>query len=555
MANFEDALEIAKAMQNKQGWLGVMFMIYCIGPHNLWSFVIGPQFFRYASWAQDQIPVWRIANSICCTAIQGMSHHQQSLWTWMLFLGILNFMAAERHVLIRKRVRDGPAFQCAVESLSKKLGAGANNVEAHVLIDNEMMLKRVQMSAVKLGAGESAKAAAEVIDNEADEDDEDDEDDKSSPRTRQFDLLDDPLKAILCAMLRYVVPAVMHYIFLMPNYQPEPILGFLRSSSNISDIQLLMATLLTLVPAKVPECLVNIRNTVVNLLFNFMVHKQINIVTNNLFKNEAVAPGMVFFLALLAFVVNKCYLIRPSGNWSNFAALVLFRIAALTGQFEEGKPPSTAAVACFVFALGTVMFLDGIMAQWPNCETLLCHLLAVPPSSLYSAYCYDPADKPLDYCIAPQFLELLQTYELYAKTWVLMILIVNMVFFFTLCKRGKKRVNLAKKLANWRVNRRSILEDITKVGKLAVELQISPHTSLCEVLQKIPWSWSAFVFLWCIVEFILPKSFQLRQMRISFGLRGALTSDTGALNDMWNWASRMGQSETGSNSSFFKCSF
>lgn len=466
----------------------------------------------------------------------------------MLFLGILNFMAAERHVLIRKRVRDGPAFQCAVESLSKKLAAGAHNVEAHVLIDNEMMRKRVRMSAVKLGAGESAKAAAEVIDNE---DDEDDEDDKSSPRTRQFDLLDDPLKAILCAMLRYVVPAVMHYIFLMPNYQPEPILGFLRSSSNISDIQLLMATLLTLVPAKVPECLVNIRNTVVNLLFNFMVHKQINIVNNNLFKNEAVAPGMVFFLALLAFVVNKCYLIRPSGNWSNFAALVLFRIAALTGQFEEGKPPSTAAVACFVFALGTVMFLDGIMAQWPNCETLLCHLLAVPPSSLYSAYCYDPADKPLDYCIAPQFrTHELQTYELYAKTWVLMILIVNMVFFFTLCKRGKKRVNLAKKLANY-------LEKFPSAVVKIATLGYSPESSLCEVLQTIPCTWSAFVFLWCIVEFILPKQFQLNQMRISFGIRVARTSDTGVvneINEMWNWASRMGQSEAGSDISF-QCSF
>jgi hypothetical protein len=262
---------------------------------------------------------------------------------------------------------------------------------------------------------------------------------------------------------------------------------------------------------------------------------------------------MVLFLALLVFVVNKCYLIRPSGHWSNFAALALFWTAQDSGHFQEGKPPSTAAVACFVFALGTVMFLDRV--EWPNCDTQVCHLLAVPPSSLYNACCYDPADKPANYGIALVVVDNVKTYELYAKTWVLMILIVNMVFFFTLCKRGQKAVKLAKKLANWKQKTHSVLEDLTKIGKLVVELQISPQTSLYEVLRKIPCEWSTFVFLWCIVEIILPNKIQLRQMRIIFRIAGPPRTDTGVLNDMWNnFASRISPSEAGSDSSF-QCNF
>ena len=196
-----------------------------------------------------------------------------------------------------------------------------------------------------------------------------------------------------------------------------------------------------------------------------------------------------------------------------------------------------------MFALGTVMFLDGRMAQWPNCDTQLCHLLAVPPSSLYNVCCFDPADKPPKYGFPDIVIANAKTYELYAKTWVLMILIVNMVFFFTLCRRGQKGVKLAKKLSNY-FAKGSVLIKLCTLG-------YKPESSLCEVLQTIPYTWSTFIFLWCIVEVILPNEFQVCQIRISFGIRVAPTSDAGLLNNVLNLVSNLGQREvTGSNSSF-----
>jgi hypothetical protein len=200
-------------------------------------------------------------------------------------------------------------------------------------------------------------------------------------------ILDDPLKAMLVVMLRYVIPALIVFAFLSPNHLPMHSLEALRTSSQVSDIQLSMAMLLSfLIPLKVPEWCVNTRNAMINLIVNCMCHYQINISNNNIIKKENIAPRMMFFIALFVFVVNKSYCLRPSGYLSTFAAQNLFMTAHFSGEFDAGKEPSTMAVACFVIALGTVMLMDDKSAQWPNCHIQLCPLSVVPPSSLCLVY-------------------------------------------------------------------------------------------------------------------------------------------------------------------------
>jgi hypothetical protein len=106
--------------------------------------------------------------------------------------------------------------------------------------------------------------------------------------------------------------------------------------------------------------------------------------------------------------------------------------------------------------------------------------------------------------------EVTDNYEEWAKTWVVIVLIVNVVFFVASCKKTqilmrnlKKRKRVTDYIQKWR-------KELLKYPALQLfKTLCRPSIALGEVLQQVPWTMSSIVGLWCIVEILLPKQFQV----------------------------------------------
>jgi hypothetical protein len=347
---------------------------------------------------------------------------------------------------------------------------------------------------------------------------------------------DDLWYTIIFMMGQYVIPMLIGYI-LFPNYLPQSILEFMRTSSSISDIQLKLMFLLTLlIPMKVRDCFIPTKQMTVIIFFNCWFHLEMTTINLKNFKREDITPRIFFNLTMLLFFINKSHGFTKSSYKSTFYIQLLIIYSYCSGELNATQDLSALSAVSFIACVLLVMYLDDRITEWYTRDSAWTPLWLVPPSRTYHAWCWDlQTSFDLEFIEQDDQKRVLsrKIHEESAHLWAIVILIMNLAFVLKDCQHKQK-----------------ILRKLEKQGLFLSNLKEKTNFNVREWLDTLPDAQTTifqavghlhlnlFVLVWCCVEVICKSDFQIRTMRVLFGIKD---------NTLVNWWS--------TSEVMFNCSF
>jgi hypothetical protein len=267
------------------------------------------------------------------------------------------------------------------------------------------------------------------------------------------DLFEHPVESgfVICSyVIRWLLVLAM-----IPFWMPMSFMEFMRLSQCIPDIQLLLVMILTIViPLKVPRWLKDIKDALVTLLINAMMHKEYAYINTKIVNQESIITRIGLDLAILTFLVNKCKGFLPSSSLSTTLVTSMIGMGYLGEDLLETTQLSETKACSYIFSLVFVMVLDGWTTKWPNCDPSNTSLWFLPASRCVKCWCWNPNTWNTPN-IDPIQVEIPLVHQLQknAQTFAILVFILNVFIIFAKIKTTQqfmRKILKKQKYLEWK---------------------------------------------------------------------------------------------------------